>query len=275
MQKEYSSAPLPFVGQKRMFVKEFRQILKQLDESVFVDLFGGSGLLSHIAKREKPNATIVYNDYDNYRKRLNNITRTNALLADLRIMTATCPRKKIISKDIREYILKRIKQDEVTGFVDYITLSVSLLFSMKYVVNYEALNKETFYNRVKISDYDASGYLDGIIIESSDYKVIFQKYKDVPNVVFLVDPPYLCTEVGTYNMSWGLADYLDVLTVLRGTSFVYFTSNKSSIIELCEWIERNNEIGNPFSGAHKKMFNAYMNHNSTYTDIMLYKIKNV
>ena len=30
---------------------------------------------------------------------------------------------------------------------------------------------------------------------------------------FLVDPPYLSTEVGTYKMFWRLADYLDVLTL--------------------------------------------------------------
>jgi len=63
MQKQYSQAPLPFMGQKRMFASEFRRILKQFDDAtVFVDLFGGSGLLSHIAKREKPYATVVYND---------------------------------------------------------------------------------------------------------------------------------------------------------------------------------------------------------------------
>ena len=49
------SAPLPFVGQKRMFAKEFIKVLEQFPEdTVFVDLFGGSGLLSHIAKRSKP-----------------------------------------------------------------------------------------------------------------------------------------------------------------------------------------------------------------------------
>jgi hypothetical protein len=78
-----------------------------------------------------------------------------------------------------------------------------------------------------------------------------------------------------YNMSWSLADYLDVLTVLYGTSYVYFTSNKSSILELCGWIERNNTIGNPFAGANKRVFNAHMNYNSTYTDIMLYKKPNI
>jgi 16S rRNA G966 N2-methylase RsmD len=276
MQKEYLQAPLPFVGQKRMFAKEFRHILKQFDEAtVFVDLFGGSGLLSYIAKREKPNATVVYNDYDNYRQRLSNIPRTNALLAELRLFTANIPRTKNIPADVKEAILKRIKEEEGSGFVDYVTLSTSLLFSMKYVLNHEELCKETFYSRIKMTDYNADDYLDGLVIESCDYKEVFQKYKDVPNVVFLVDPPYLCTEVGTYRMSWGLADYLDVLTVLYGTSYVYFTSNKSSILELCEWIERNNAIGNPFAGADKKVFNAHMNYNSTYTDIMLYKKPNV
>lgn len=63
--KEYLSAPLPFVGQKRMFAQKFIEVLKEYpDNSVFVDLFGGSGLLSHITKREKPNARVIYNDYE-------------------------------------------------------------------------------------------------------------------------------------------------------------------------------------------------------------------
>ena len=61
----YKSAPLPFVGQKRMFVKEFIKVLSQFPaDTVFVDLFGGSGLLSHIAKRTKPESTVVYNDFE-------------------------------------------------------------------------------------------------------------------------------------------------------------------------------------------------------------------
>lgn len=99
---------------------------------------------------------------------------------------------------------------------------------------------------------------------------MFERYKDNPNVVFLVDPPYLSTDVGTYNMYWKLADYLDVLTVLSGHSFVYFTSNKSSIIELCEWLGQNRTLGNPFAECRKVEFNATMNYNAAYTDMMLY-----
>ena len=57
MEKTYNQAPLPFVGQKRMFVNEFRRALKDFSgKTTFIDLFGGSGLLSHVAKRTRPDA---------------------------------------------------------------------------------------------------------------------------------------------------------------------------------------------------------------------------
>lgn len=270
--KKYTSAPLPFMGQKRMFVTPFKELLKQYpDDAIYIDLFGGSGLLSHVTKREKPNATVIYNDFDNYRERLENVDRTNALLSDFRTILKDYPRHKLITKEVREQIFQRIAKEEGTGFVDYITLSSSLLFSMKYVLGLEALRKESLYNNVRQSNYHCDGYLDGLEITSCDYKELFARYKDTPNVVFLVDPPYLSTEAKTYKMYWKLADYLDVLTVLQGSPFVYFTSNKSSILELCEWIGQHQLIGNPFEGTTKVEFNAHMNHSASYTDIMLYK----
>lgn len=274
MKRQYLSAPLPFQGQKRMFAKEFIKVLKHYpDDAVFVDLFGGSGLLSHITKCQKPDATVVYNDFDNYRHRLENIPRTNALLDKIREVVASVPRQKVLPEKTKEAILSLIEQEEKErGYVDYITLSTSLLFSMKYATNLDGLRKETFYNTVRKCNYDLClDYLDGLEVVSCDYRELFSRYKDVPNVVFLIDPPYLSTEVGTYIMNWGLSDYLDVLQTLVGTNYIYFTSNKSSIIELCDWMGRNNTIGNPFTGSEKVEFNARMNYNSSYTDIMLFK----
>ena len=87
MQKQtvYTSAPLPFQGQKRRFIGEFRKALSRFpDAATFVDLVGGSGLLSHVAKRERPDARLIYNDFDDFHLRLENIPRTNALLARIR-----------------------------------------------------------------------------------------------------------------------------------------------------------------------------------------------
>lgn len=275
MSRMYKSAPLPFVGQKRMFAKEFTKVLEQFPvKTVFVDLFGGSGLLSHIAKRTKPESTVIYNDFDNYRLRLRHIPNTNRLLADMRKMVGdSVPRNKPIKGELRERIFERIEQEErTTGYVDFITLSSSIMFSMKYRLSVPEMRKEILYNSIRKNDYPlCSDYLEGLEITSCDYKELFNRYKDTPGVVFLVDPPYLSTDVGTYNMYWKMSDYLDVLNVLAGHSFVYFTSNKSSILELCEWLGRNQSLGNPFKNAVKVEFNAHMNYNASYTDMMLFK----
>lgn len=271
------SAPLPFVGQKRMFAREYIKVLEQFkDCTVFVDLFGGSGLLSHITKRMRPDAKVVYNDFDNYRKRLENIPRTNLLLADFRRIAEGVPRHKPITREARERIYRRIEQEEKEwGYVDYITISSSLMFSMKYKMSLDGMRKEVLYNNIRKADYAlCDDYLEGLEITSRDYREVFNEYKDMPNVVFLVDPPYLSTDVTTYSMYWRLSDYLDVLTVLNGHSFIYFTSNKSSIVELCQWMGKNRTLGDPFEDCVKSEFNAHMNYNAGYTDMMLYKRNN-
>ena len=271
--KLYLSAPLPFVGQKRNFAKPFIKVLEQYpDGTTFVDLFGGSGLLSHIAKHQKPHSKVVYNDYDNYRQRLERIPETNELLARLREIATDIPRRAPIKGEARERVFAAIAAHEARyGWVDYISVSPSVLFSMKYKLSLEGLKKEVLYNKIRTSDFAPAGdYLEGLTVTSADYREVFEQYKDEPDVVFLVDPPYLSTEAGTYKMYWKLSDYLDVLTVLKGRRFIYFTSNKSSIVELCDWLGRNQDLGNPFAGCHVVEFHAQMNYSATYTDMMIY-----
>lgn len=275
MSRMYLSAPLPFMGQKRMFAREYIKVLEQFpDGTLFVDLFGGSGLLSHITKRTLPHSTVIYNDFDNYRQRLEHIPHTNRLLADLRETVGDAvPRNRPITGELRERVFTRIEREErETGFVDFITLSSSVMFSMKYSLSVEGMRKETLYNSIRKTPYpECRDYLEGLEVVSCDYRKLFARYKDTPGAVFLVDPPYLSTEVGTYRMHWRLADYLDVLNVLRGHPFVYFTSDKSSILELCGWMGRNPGIGDPFKGCARVEFNAHMNYNASYTDMMLYR----
>ena len=53
-QNTFKQAPLPFIGQKRMFLKHFETVLNEniKDDGegwTIIDTFGGSGLLSHAA----------------------------------------------------------------------------------------------------------------------------------------------------------------------------------------------------------------------------------
>ncbi len=267
--KKYNQSPLPFQGQKRRFIKLFREQIKQYsDDYVFLDLFDGSGLLSHNVKYVFPKAKVIYNDFDNFKQRLNSIKNTNKILSDIRNVLVGYPKDRKIIGEQKEEIVKILNDTSKAGYVDYITLSSNLKFSISCGTRLEDFNA-TLYNNVRLSDYDADGYLDGVQIASKDYKELYNEYKDVENVVLLIDPPYLSSDVSTYsNRYWKLKDYLDVVRILRNKNYFYFTSNKSQIVELCEWIGSVSPVANPFQGAVENRLNAKLAKGVQYTNIM-------
>lgn len=272
--KNYNSSPLPFMGQKRRFLKKFKEVLiNNKPNATYVDLFGGSGLLSHIVKQYYPGATVVYNDYDNFSERLKHIDETNLLLADIRDLIRDLPSDKAIPVDRRQPIIDCIYAHEKRyGYVDYISISSNLLFAMNYAKDIDQLSRQVFYKTIRESPYNADGYLEGVERVSMDYKALFERYKDQSNVVFLVDPPYLSTETSVYKSShWKLSDYLDVLDVLKVPHYYYFTSNKSQIVELCEWLGRKVPGANPFGNTVLYSNVSNVNYSSKYTDIMIVK----
>jgi len=146
---------------------------------------------------------------------------------------------------------------------------------MRYVNNYTDFEKDTLYNKIRLSDYKADGYLNGLEIVCMDYSELCQKYRDMPGVLFIADPPYLSTDVKTYNSVeyWTIKNYLNVLTTLNGLSYIYFTSDKSQIIELCKWIDDNaGKVANIFKGASVTTVKSTTTGKNSYTDIMLYKL---
>lgn len=272
----YNQAPLPFQGQKRKFVKLFAEKIENLPEdTIFVDLFGGSGLLSRAAKDTKPMCQVIYNDYDDYHLRIANIANTNKLIAEIRSITGSMPRFQRLSSDIKEKILTVIaKHEQDVGYVDYITISSSIMFSSKYVLSLNSLRKESFYNSVKKQDYDrASDYLDGLEICKCDYMRLFDEFKNNEKAFFICDPPYLNTDVTTYKMNWTLRDYLRVLNCLRASQFAFFTSEKSSLIELLEWLEDKFSYNNPLKKANEYRIRTTVNGTAGYEDIMLLKTR--
>ncbi|MDR1056655.1 MAG: hypothetical protein LBL90_12730, partial [Prevotellaceae bacterium] len=72
-------------------------------------------------------------------RRLLNIDRTNALLEDLRTILGNLPVYSKIQGALRDYIIERLEKERQDGFVDWITISVQILFSMRYCTNFDDL----------------------------------------------------------------------------------------------------------------------------------------
>ena len=267
-------SPLPFQGQKRFFIKEFKNVLEKIQGvKIVVDLFGGSGLLSRIAKDTLTGAKVVYNDFDNYRQRLENIKTTNKILKDIGLILKDYKKKERVRPEDKNKILDVfLKYEKNKSFVDYITLSSSVLFSSQYANSLEEMKKQTMWNRLIFEYNEAKDYLNGLEVVSCDYKALFDKYKNEDGVLFLFDPPYLTTDVKSYkNVNyWTLIDYLDILLLTKCNNFIFFTSNRGSLIDLTEWMNDNFNV-KILRGEIIERKNA-PSKDASYTDYMIYNI---
>lgn len=202
------------------------------------------------------------------------IDRTNALCAQIAPLVKGVEDNKRIPDDIKQECLRLMREAEQSGAVDYITLSASLLFSGNWATSYEQFAKQTFYNRAVNTHYDATGYFSGLEIRHQDYRELFAEFKDQENVLFILDPPYLQTECSAYKSDtyWQLKDYLDVLNMLKGTKYIFFTSGKSQIIDLCKWINNNFPNAELLKDAELWEQNSRVNDFNSYKDIMIAKV---
>ena len=271
--KKYTKAPLPFQGQKRFFLRDFAKVVSLYPEdATFVDLFGGCGLLSHTAKYVKPNARVIYNDFDNYAARLAAIPKTNEFRAEISKILENCTLGKRVPDDKRAQILAIIKREEDAGnFIDYKTLSGLILFSVQFAATFEDLSKLAFYYKGKTGPLSAEGYLEGVERVSEDYKTLAARFADDKTAVFVCDPPYLSTDCTSYKSYWKLADYLDVVSLFENRHFIYFTSDKSQIVELFSALEKFG-TRNPFAQCEKVARKTVLGNGSGYEDQMFYTL---
>ena len=267
-------SPLPFQGQKRFFIKEFKNILeKTQDVKIVVDLFGGSGLLSRIAKDTLTGAKVVYNDFDNYRQRLKNIKTTNKILKDIGVILKDYKKSERLSPEDKNKIIDILKKyEENKNFVDYITLSSSVLFSAQYVNSLEEMKKRTMWNNLVSQYQEDNKYLNGLDVVSCDYRDLFDKYKNEDGVLFIFDPPYLTTDIKSYNNVnyWTLVDYLDILLLTKSNNFIFFTSNRGNLVDLTKWL--NDNFNAKFLKGNIVERKNTLSKNASYTDYMIYNI---
>ncbi|WP_304976716.1 DNA adenine methylase [Duncaniella muris] len=263
------------MGQKRYFLRDFTQVLETVSGEIdtVVDLFGGSGLLSHTAKRVLPDCRVVYNDFDRYDRRLAAIGQTNEILRAIKDrLTGVEPNQRLTEQQRADVLAIVETYEQRDGYTDIMTIGRNVLFSGKWVTSIDDLRKHTMYNRVRPGAYDCEGYLEGLEVVHMDYRDLFERERGNSRTLFVLDPPYLTTECGMYENYWKLTDYLNVLSLLKGTKYVYFTSDKSQIVELCQWLAGEYREAAPMWGATVRMRTNTLNYQAKFNDMMITRL---
>lgn len=276
--KTFKQAPLPFIGQKRMFLKHVEIVLnKHIDGEgegwTIVDVFGGSGLLSHTAKQLKPKATVIYNDFDGYAERLNHIDDINRLRQIIfNYLHGIIPKNGRLSKEIKVEIINKI--NDFKGYKDLNCLASWLLFSGQQVGSFDALFAKDFWNCVRQSDYPtAEGYLDGIEVISESFHKLIPRYQNQDKVLLLLDPPYLCTRQESYKQAtyFDLIDFLRLIHLTK-PPYIFFSSTKSEFIRFIGYlVESKGNNWQAFEDCERIIVNASTSKDGMYEDNMIYK----
>lgn len=274
----FKQAPLPFVGQKRQFLNHFKavlneQILGDGEGWTIIDTFGGSGLLSHTAKRLKPRARVIYNDFDGYAERIKHIDDINRLRRQLAALLAEVPRQKSVTDNVlKAQIINTINAFD--GYVDLASLASWLLFSGQQVSSFDDLCSKNFWNCVRQSDYpSADGYLDGVEVVSESFHTLLPRFSADLQAVFVLDPPYLCTKQESYKQAhyFDLIDFLRLVNITR-PPYIFFSSTKSEFVRFIEYMQED-KVDNwqAFTDMKRVIVKTNLNYQGYYEDNMVYK----
>lgn len=276
--KHFKQAPLPFIGQKRMFLNPFKQVLNEHISGdgegwTIIDVFGGSGLLAHVAKRLKPAARVIYNDFDGYAERLAHIDDTNHLRREIyQLVNAELLKKQRLTKELKAAVLDKVAQFD--GYKDLQCLSAWLLFSGQQVGSMGDLSSKDFWNKVRESDYpSAEGYLDGLEVVRESFHSLVPRFAGQDKVLLLLDPPYLCTHQESYRQEtyFDLIDFLRLIHLVK-PPYVFFSSTKSEFIRFIDaTIADKWDNWQAFDGYKRIVVNARIGASRAYEDNMVYK----
>lgn len=273
--KIFKQAPLPFIGQKRNFIRSFCEVLNDNiqglgEEWTIVDVFGGSGLLSHHAKRLKPHARVIYNDFDNYAQRLKHIDDTNRLRRQLVEVLKDTPSRNKIDDKTHALILEIINNFD--GFIDIDCIQTWLLFSANLLKSLNQIYKEpVLYNRLRKSDYpDAKDYLTGVEVVSKSFDELLPEYVNNEKTLLVLDPPYLFSEQRGYRKAkdFGLVSFIKLMELIR-PPFIMFSNNRSEILDYFDYqVKRNDER---FLNYKHTTYSITLNRQRNYKDNLIYK----
>lgn len=241
----YTKPPLPFMGNKRNMLKHIKQVLETMradgeidGESIFIDVFGGSGLVAHNIKQWYPRNQVIWNDYDNYQKRLDHIAQTESLRAWIYEKVRGGEYPNALPKHIKQEILAHIHTLETQGeYIDYTSLSTYLLFCGNYARDFIELSKRSFYTHISATRLSAQGYLHGVERVSLDFIDLLDSYKHITNKCLILDPPYLQTQVGNYKDHFSLGQFFSLIERVQ-RPYLFFGSDRSDIIEAFEYLKR-------------------------------------
>lgn len=288
----FKKSPLPFQGQKRAFTSYIINNKNELDnyindKTIIIDVFGGSGLLSHVFACLYPNNKIIYNDYDEFSQmyKAENIEKLNNVINEINnVINGKYKKEKRISKEDTIKIKTMIKNLNLNNHFKNILSSLYGYSGNK--VKFDNIESADMWAKTFDKCYDVKydDYIkNNISIIKKDYYDIFQDYYNNDNIFYILDPPYLYTDNGKYvktseDSKWfNVGDTLNILYQMftkknfKGLFFNSYKSEFHTMFNFTKVITNNDKIKIIELAKTRKKINGF---NGDFDDEYMWLIVN-
>lgn len=261
---KYTKPPLAFLGNKRNQLKSINEVLDNMyydglitKDTIFYDVFGGSGLVSHFIKQKFKDNRVIWNDYDDYQSRLNKIDITESIRKRCSEAMTIVDKKQDILTEATKHKIQEILSEYSEEELDCIALSAYFLFSGNYAKSKDELIAKVKYNRISSNPLNAKGYLEGVErvqMDGIDLLKSIEKERESGIAFLVLDPPYLQAMHDGYKMHFTLKQFLEMIELIT-KPFLLFSHKKSDILPFIEFFRKYDKKGTFKSYTFDKAYN--------------------
>ena len=261
-----SRPPMPFRGNKSKWIKYLFSFFKDNKlnlnkQTIIIDLFGGSGLLSILFKQLYPDNTVIFNDYDNYLGVLKEVDKIDDLRAKLYSYLSDTDHQEPFSGTKVNHVFDLIKHSglnvenpKILGIISSWLMQISgRQLTFKY---------KTLYNHVPVNPYKPKvieylQHFKDIKVIHQDYKAVINYFKTLKNVFYILDPPYLQSTKDFYKDTnqWSANNLLEIIDLALKHKSILFESTRSKPIIL-KYIKQKHKPNLKINISHDKQFST-------------------
>jgi len=238
---------LRFPGGDWYIKDELLEIINMAPATTFVEVFGGSGLMSSMVPRDKFRV-IIYNDKDDLLVNFFRVLKEKPLELQKKILLTPYSRSLMLKykQDLASGKIYEYSDVDRAAMIFYLTMtSMHALWTPSKVgftvERGKSLAREYLRKATNIVEF-AKRYID-VTIENRDFRDVIRLY-DSPHTLFYCDPPFL--DVGgkdrdkyfrfTFTES-DMRDLLNLLSSVKGFFLLKLPEDHLGIDFISEWVK--------------------------------------
>lgn len=228
-------SPFSWNGGKNRQRNNIYRIIKDVERSGFVEIFGGSGAIM-LGKPEEP--CEVYNDINRLLVAFFRVLKSKKKAAELKRLCDLSPPARVFYNEMRDVARAYVANDAVavssskavanlSEFPDDVAAAFAIFYCQNFSFGGKYLDSfcvslgrglaPTYRAKVDLID-DFVQRFKNVTVENMDWAECLKRY-DRPDVLLYLDPPYECATADAYESGWTSNEtraFVDAVAAARG-----------------------------------------------------------